>query len=412
MTILMGVVANYPLALATGLGLNAFVAFSIASQMTWADAMGLVVLEGLDHPGAGAHRLPEAVFHAVPAQLKIAISRRHRPVHRADRLRRRRLRAPHPRRRRTPPSRCSSAPDGQLAGLAGRWSSRSASLLVIALCVRKVTRRDPDLDRRHHRARDRRRGDRARRPVGVRRQGQPERLEPQRAGAARTRSSTSPTSALLGQFSLFGSFERVGVVAARAVRLHADARRLLRHHGHDDRDRRRGRPARRGRHPAEHPADPGRRLARRRRRWRGRRLAATRPTSSPPPASARAPAPAWPAWSPALLFLLATFFAPLVAIIPNEAAVPALVLVGFLMMQQVKRHRLGRPRDRHPGVPDDRADAVHLLDHRRHRRRLPRLRADQGGRAARPREVHPLLWVVAALFVVYFAIDPITDWLS
>ena len=32
MTILMGVVANFPLALATGLGLNAFVAFSIASQ--------------------------------------------------------------------------------------------------------------------------------------------------------------------------------------------------------------------------------------------------------------------------------------------------------------------------------------------------------------------------------------------
>ncbi len=36
------------------------------------------------------------------------------------------------------------------------------------------------------------------------------------------------------------------------------------------------------------------------------------------------------------LFLLATLFAPLVQVIPNEAAVPALVLVGFLMMQQVK----------------------------------------------------------------------------
>ena len=31
------------------------------------------------------------------------------------------------------------------------------------------------------------------------------------------------------------------------------------------------------------------------------------------------------------------------------------------------------------------------------------------GKAA---EVHPLMWVVAALFVVYFAIDPITDWLT
>lgn len=49
MTILMGVAANYPLALATGLGLNAFVAFGIAKlpQMTWADAMGLIVIEGV-----------------------------------------------------------------------------------------------------------------------------------------------------------------------------------------------------------------------------------------------------------------------------------------------------------------------------------------------------------------------------
>src|SRR3954471_23813600 len=74
MTILMGVVANYPLALATGLGLNAFVAVSIASQMTWADAMGLVVLEGLVILVLVLTGFREAVFHAVPAQLKIAIS--------------------------------------------------------------------------------------------------------------------------------------------------------------------------------------------------------------------------------------------------------------------------------------------------------------------------------------------------
>ena len=37
-----------------------------------------------------------------------------------------------------------------------------------------------------------------------------------------------------------------------------------------------------------------------------------------------------------LLFLVSILFAPLVDIIPSEAAVPALVLVGFLMMQQVK----------------------------------------------------------------------------
>src|SRR3954463_4815639 len=74
MTILMGVLANYPLALATGLGLNAFVAFSIASTMSWADAMGLVVLEGLVILVLVLTGFRGAVFHAVPAQLKVAIS--------------------------------------------------------------------------------------------------------------------------------------------------------------------------------------------------------------------------------------------------------------------------------------------------------------------------------------------------
>ncbi|RLV47513.1 NCS2 family permease [Nocardioides mangrovicus] len=74
MTILMGLVANYPLALATGLGLNAFVAFSVASQMTWADAMGLVVIEGVVILVLVLTGFRTAVFHAVPAQLKTAIS--------------------------------------------------------------------------------------------------------------------------------------------------------------------------------------------------------------------------------------------------------------------------------------------------------------------------------------------------
>jgi len=37
-----------------------------------------------------------------------------------------------------------------------------------------------------------------------------------------------------------------------------------------------------------------------------------------------------------ILFLLCTFLAPLSGIVPQEATAPALVLVGFLMMQQVK----------------------------------------------------------------------------
>jgi adenine/guanine/hypoxanthine permease len=38
-----------------------------------------------------------------------------------------------------------------------------------------------------------------------------------------------------------------------------------------------------------------------------------------------------------ICFLLATFLSPLVAMVPNEAAAPALVLVGFLMMTQITR---------------------------------------------------------------------------
>ena len=67
LTILMGLVGNYPLALATGLGLNTFVAVGIASQMTWADAMGLVVLEGIIITILVLTGFRTAVFRAVPA---------------------------------------------------------------------------------------------------------------------------------------------------------------------------------------------------------------------------------------------------------------------------------------------------------------------------------------------------------
>jgi AGZA family xanthine/uracil permease-like MFS transporter len=74
LTILMGVVGRYPLALATGLGLNTFVAVVIAKQMSWPDAMGLIVLEGLIITVLVLTGFRTAVFKAVPGQLKIAIS--------------------------------------------------------------------------------------------------------------------------------------------------------------------------------------------------------------------------------------------------------------------------------------------------------------------------------------------------
>ncbi|OPF75242.1 MFS transporter [Streptomyces antioxidans] len=74
MTVAMGIGGNLPLALAAGLGLNAVVAFQIAPQMSWPDAMGLVVLEGLIICALVMTGLREAVMHAIPQPLKQAIS--------------------------------------------------------------------------------------------------------------------------------------------------------------------------------------------------------------------------------------------------------------------------------------------------------------------------------------------------
>lgn len=74
MTVIMGVAGNLPLALAAGLGLNAVVAFQIAPLMAWDDAMGLIVLEGLLICVLVVTGLREAVMHAIPQPLKQAIS--------------------------------------------------------------------------------------------------------------------------------------------------------------------------------------------------------------------------------------------------------------------------------------------------------------------------------------------------
>ncbi|MFW3465616.1 NCS2 family permease [Streptomyces microflavus] len=74
MTVIMGVGGNLPLALAAGLGLNAVVAYQIAPLMSWPDAMGLIVLEGLLICVLVVTGLREAVMHAIPPALKQAIS--------------------------------------------------------------------------------------------------------------------------------------------------------------------------------------------------------------------------------------------------------------------------------------------------------------------------------------------------
>ncbi len=334
MTLLMGVVANYPLALATGLGLNAFVTFGIAKLpgMTWADAMGLVVIEGVIILVLVLTGFRQAVFRAIPPELKTAISvgiglfitiiglvdagfvRRPAPA-------------------RSPSSSASVASStagrllvfvvGLLAIIVMMVRKVKGAILygivggtVLAIIVEAIAKIGPQID--------------ATGKV----------VNPAGWGLnvptlARTTSSTSPTSgcsatsacsarsrrsasssAVLLVFTLLLAdfFDTMGTMVA----VGAEGGLL-------DKD---------GNPPNSDKillVDSVAAIA-----GGAARSRPTRPTSSPRPASVRVHAPGWPRSSRASLFLLATFFAPLVKIVPYEAATPALVVVGFLMMQQVK----------------------------------------------------------------------------
>ena len=108
------------------------------------------------------------------------------------------------------------------------------------------------------------------------------------------------------------------------------------------------------------------------------------------------------------LFLVAMLFSPLVTIVPYEAATPALVVVGFLMMTQIRHIDFT---DYSIGIP---AFLTIVL--------MPFTYSITNGIGAgfvswtliqvftgKAREVKPLMWVVTAAFVVYFAYDPITQ---
>jgi AGZA family xanthine/uracil permease-like MFS transporter len=74
MTLIMGLGGNLPLAIAAGLGLDGVVAFQIAPTMSWPDAMGLVVIEGLGICLLVVTGLRRVIMDAIPLALKQAIS--------------------------------------------------------------------------------------------------------------------------------------------------------------------------------------------------------------------------------------------------------------------------------------------------------------------------------------------------
>jgi AGZA family xanthine/uracil permease-like MFS transporter len=75
MTIAMGVFANYPLALAAGLGINGIVAFTLVlgKGLTWQGAMGVIFWEGVVITVLVVLGLREAIMNAVPLALKRSI---------------------------------------------------------------------------------------------------------------------------------------------------------------------------------------------------------------------------------------------------------------------------------------------------------------------------------------------------
>ncbi len=74
MTILFGLITRLPFAFAAGLGINSFLATSVVGELTWPEAMGLVVVSGLIIVALAVSGLRRLVFDAVPIELKLAIT--------------------------------------------------------------------------------------------------------------------------------------------------------------------------------------------------------------------------------------------------------------------------------------------------------------------------------------------------
>ncbi|HUH54080.1 MAG TPA: NCS2 family permease [Microbacteriaceae bacterium] len=74
MTILFGIVSRLPFGFAAGLGINAFLAFSVVGQVTWPEAMAIVVINGLLIVLLALTGLRRMIFDAVPVELKLAIT--------------------------------------------------------------------------------------------------------------------------------------------------------------------------------------------------------------------------------------------------------------------------------------------------------------------------------------------------
>ncbi|MDG3014896.1 NCS2 family permease [Speluncibacter jeojiensis] len=74
MSLLFGVIANFPFGIAAGLGVSSLLAVTIAPQVTWPEAMGLVIIDGLVIVLLAVSGVRTAVLNAIPGALKSAIT--------------------------------------------------------------------------------------------------------------------------------------------------------------------------------------------------------------------------------------------------------------------------------------------------------------------------------------------------
>ena len=76
MTISFGLIARYPFGIATGLGINTLVAVTLVSTegLTWPQAMGLIVIDGIIIVLLAVTGFRVAVFNAIPAPMKTAMT--------------------------------------------------------------------------------------------------------------------------------------------------------------------------------------------------------------------------------------------------------------------------------------------------------------------------------------------------
>ena len=406
LTILMGVLGNYPLALATGLGLNTFVAVSIASQMSWADAMGLVVIEGLIITVLVLTGFRGAVFRAVPGQLKIAISVGIGLFIALIGL----VDAGFVRRTGAGPVPVMLGENGNLVG----WPIivfGFGLLLTIALMVKKIkgailigivvaTAAAIAIESAFK--------------IGPLFNGATGAVNPKgwnlNVPAMPAEVVATPDFSLFGQFNLLGSFDRVPLITAilfiftLLLSDFFDTVGTVTAIGHES-----GLIDDEGNVPNNNKilfVDSLAAVA-------GGAGSISSNTSYIESAAGVGEGARTGLASvvTGVMFLLTTFLAPLVAVIPYEAATPALVIVGFLMMTQIRNidwDDMGialpafltiilMPFTYNISVGIGVGFVTHVV-----------IRAIQG----RGKEVHPLLWAVSGLFVIYFLQSPINIWVG